>query len=220
MRLLLRVLGQHLSDVRAVATGARDDRAAGLGIGAQVAVTCRLREELLGALERQLVGGELFGDARALAVPLEVRPVAADAQHDSVCDLEGVDLARVDRAEIRDELVQTTVAVAEVEAAEPFDAMLVPGRDPVEVVLHPRGEVVVDEPAEMLLEQGDDGEREERRYERRAALEDVAAVEDRAEDRGIRRRPADAELLERPHERRLGVAGRRARLMPLWLERA
>ena len=71
----------------------------------------------------------------------------------------------------------------------------------------------------MLLEQADDGEGEEGRDERRAALEDVAAVEDRAEDRRVRGRPADAELLERPHERRFGVAGRRARLVALRLER-
>src|SRR5207253_5187716 len=54
----------------------------------------------------------------------------------------------------------------------------------------------------------------------RAPLEDVAAVEDRAEDRGVGGRPADAQLLECPHERRLGVAGRWARLVALWLEPA
>ena len=125
-RLLLRFLGQHLGDVGAVAAGAGDDRQPGLGVGAELAVAARLREQLLGALERQLVRGELLGNARPLAVPLEVRPVAADAQDDPVADLERVDLARVDRAEIRDELVQAPpVAVAEVEAAEPLDAMLV-----------------------------------------------------------------------------------------------
>src|SRR5262249_49474819 len=50
------------------------------------------------------------------------------------------------------------------------------------------------------------------------ALEDVPAVEDRADDRGVRRRAADPELLERADERRLGVARRRARLVPLRLE--
>ena len=71
----------------------------------------------------------------------------------------------------------------------------------------------------MLLEQADDREREEGRDERGAALEDVAAVEDRAEDRGVGGRAADAELLERPHERRLGVARGWARLVSLRLER-
>ena len=110
--------------------------------------------------------------------------------------------------------------VPEVEAAEPLDPLLVPGRDPVEVVLHRGGEVVVDEPAEVLLEQAHDREGEKGRHEGRAPLEDVAAIEDGAEDRGVRGRSADTELLERPHERRFGVARRRARLVALWLERS
>src|SRR5947207_11711147 len=70
----------------------------------------------------------------------------------------------------------------------------------------------------MLLEQRDDREREERRDERRSLLEDVAAVENRADDRRVRRRTADAEFLERAHERGLGVARRRVRLMSLRIE--
>src|SRR5438093_444707 len=101
---------------------------------------------------------------------------------------------------------------------QPLVAVLVAGRDAVEVVLHARREPVVDEPAEVLLEQVDDGEGEERRHERSALLEDIAAVEDRADDRGVRRRAADAELLERAHERRFGVARRRVRLVTLRLE--
>ena len=70
----------------------------------------------------------------------------------------------------------------------------------------------------MLLEQVDDRERDERRHERGALLQHVAALEDRADDRRVGRRAADAELLERPHERRLGVARRRLRLVSLGLE--
>ena len=110
------------------------------------------------------------------------------------------------------------VVLAEIEAAQPLDALLVACGDAVEIVLHARGEAVVDEPPEVLLEQRDDGEREERRNERRPLLEDVAPVEDRAEDRCVRRGAADAELLERAHERRLGVARRRVRLVSLRLE--
>ncbi len=72
----------------------------------------------------------------------------------------------------------------------------------------------------MLLEQLRDGEREERRHERRALLEDVAAVLDRPDDRRVRRRAADAAILERLHERRLREACRRARLVAFGLERA
>ena len=81
-----------------------------------------------------------------------------------------------------------------------------------------RGEVVVDEPGEVLLEQVDDREGEERRHERRAALEDVAAVEDRADDRRVGGRPADAALLERLDEARLGVARRRRGRVALRVE--
>ena len=112
------------------------------------------------------------------------------------------------------------VAVAEVEAPQPGDALLVARGDPVEVVLHPRREVVVDEPREVALEQLDDREGEERRHERAALLRHVAAVEDRAHDRRVGRRAADAALLERADERRLGVARRRRRRVALRLELA
>jgi hypothetical protein len=78
------------------------------------------------------------------------------------------------------------LAAAEIEVAEPVDPLLLPGCDSVEIVLHLRRERVVDEPAEVLLEQARDGEGEERRHERGPALEHVAAVEDRADDRGVR----------------------------------
>ena len=45
------------------------------------------------------------------------------------------------------------VAAAEVEVPKPVDPLLLAGGDPVEVVLHLGGERVVDEAAEVLLEQ-------------------------------------------------------------------
>ena len=115
---------------------------------------------------------------------------------------------------VRHELVEARVAaVAPVEARQPGNALFVARRDAVEVVLHARGELVVDEASVVLLEQLRDREGGERRHERRSLLEHVAAVEDRAHDRRVRRRPADAAVLERLHEARLGVAGGRARLV-------
>ena len=107
--------------------------------------------------------------------------------------------------------------LAEVEALEPLDAALVAVGDAVEVLLHRGGELVVDEVAEVLLEQARHGEREPRRHERLALGEDVAAVLDRADRRGIRRGAADAALLHRLDERGLGVAGGRARLVAVGL---
>ena len=70
----------------------------------------------------------------------------------------------------------------------------------------------------MTLEQVDDREREELRHERLALLPHVAAVEDRAHDRGVGRRTADPALLERLDEARLGEARRRRRRVALGLE--
>ena len=83
--------------------------------------------------------------------------------------------------------------------------------DEIERVLHVAGEVIVDELAEVLLQQPDDGERGEARDERRALLPDVAAIDDRGHDRGVGGRTADAELLKLRHKLGLGVAGRRGR---------
>ncbi len=99
-------------------------------------------------------------------------------------------------------------AVAEVEAPQPRHGLRLAARDAVEVVLHLGGEVVVDEPAEVLLQQVDHGEGQEGRHQRRALLEDVAAVEDGADDRRVRRRAADLALFQLLDQRGLGVAGR------------
>ena len=68
-------------------------------------------------------------------------------------------LSRVDLAEVVDDLAQALVLVgSEVEALQPVDAVGLSGGDVVEVVLHLRGEVVLDEVAEVLLEQANDRE--------------------------------------------------------------
>ena len=79
----------------------------------------------------------------------------------------------------------------------------------VQVVLDRGGEAVVDQPGEVRLQQPDHRERRPGRDERRALLPDVAAVLDRLHDRGVGGRAADAELLHRLDQRRLGVARRR-----------
>src|SRR3954452_2701622 len=208
--------------VRAVAARLDDDRAPRRRVDTELLLLPALREELLGALGRQLVGRHLGRQRLPLVAALEVRAVLPDP-HDDVAagELDRVDLARINLAEASlDELLQAGVAVgAEVEAAQPLVALLLAGGDLVEVVLHARGELVVDELREVLLEQVDDREREELRHERLALLPHVAAVEDRPHDRRVRRRPADAALLERLHERRLREAGGRRRRAALRLER-
>ena len=109
-------------------------------------------------------------------------------------------------------------AVALVEARQPRNPLLVARGDAVEVVLHAGGELRIHEARVVLLERLRDREGGERRHERRSLLEHVTAVEDRAHDRGVRRRPADAAVLERLHEARLGVAGGRASLVTVRAE--
>ncbi len=110
------------------------------------------------------------------------------------------------------------VVRAEVEPAQPVDPGALAVGDVVQVVLDRGGEVVVDQPGEVGLEQPDDRERRPGRHQRRALLPDVAAVLDGLHDRGVGGRAADAELLHRLHQRRLGVAGGRGGAVPVRLE--
>ena len=87
--------------------------------------------------------------------------------------------------------------------------------DLVEHVLHGGGELVGDLAREVLLQQPDHRERQPRRHQRGALLVDVAAVEDGADDRGVRRRAADLAVLELLDQGRLGVARRRLGLVAL-----
>ena len=79
-----------------------------------------------------------------------------------VKQLDRVDFSSVNSFQVdADELLEATgscyrightVLTAEVEIVEPVGALLVAGGDRVELVFHRRGEVVVDETAEMLLQ--------------------------------------------------------------------
>ena len=111
--------------------------------------------------------------------------------------------------EVADQLLEALLAVgAEVEPAQPGHPGRLAAGDLVEPLLHPRGEVVVDQVGEVPLQQGHHGEGEERGHQRGALLEHVAAVEDRAEDRGVRGRPPDLPVLQLLDQAGLGVAGR------------
>ena len=101
------------------------------------------------------------------------------------------------------------------EALEVGARLLVAAGDLVELGLHAGRELRVHEPLEVLLEQVRRRERRERRHELVADARDVAAEDDRVEDRGVGRRAADALGLELLHERGVGVARRRARVVRL-----
>ena len=182
-----------------------------------------------------LVGGQVLGQvgplqAGRLAVlagarsPLQVRPVAADPhQHLAALGVgqqrQRVDLARVDVLQpVADQLLQPAGAAdralgadvaAEVERGQPVGPADPAVGDAVELVLHRGGEVVVDQPGEVLFQQADHRERDPGRDQRLPLLPHVPAVDDRADDRGVGGGPADAQVLQRADQRRLGVPGRR-----------
>ena len=111
--------------------------------------------------------------------------------------------------EVADELLEALLAVgAEVEPAQPGHPGRLTAGDLVEALLHPRGEVVVDQAGEVPLQQGHHGEGQERGDQRGALLEHIAPVEDRAEDRGVRGRPPDLPVFQLLDQARLGVARR------------
>ena len=219
-RTLRRVVRQHLGHVRAEPAGLRDDIVTAVGIGAQLPVAAGLGQQLLGALDGQLVRRGALRDVRPLLAALQVRPVPADPHGDvAVAQPEAVDRPRVDVVDVTDELLEALVAVlSEVEPLEPRHPPRVAAGYRVQRVFHAGGEVVVDQVAEVLLQQRDHREREERRHQRGALLEHVPAVEDRADDRRVRRRTADLPVFHLLDQRRLGVAGRRAGGVPLGLD--
>src|ERR671925_57627 len=83
--------------------------------------------------------------------------------------------------------------------------------DLVELLLHLGREVHVDDLGEVLDELVGDDLGDVLGVETAILQPDVSTVLDRRDDRRVRRRAPDAELLERLHERRLGVSGRRLR---------
>src|SRR5699024_10376527 len=122
-------------DVGAVTAVLGDDLVPGLRIGAQhAAVVLGALEQLLGLLDRQLVGRDLVGDARAARVRtldrgavlvardlLDAGAVAAHPQGDALADLDAVDRAGIDLTEVVDhrlEADRTVGAVGEVEVLQ------------------------------------------------------------------------------------------------------
>ncbi len=200
--------------VRAETAGLEFHDQAGLRVGAELTVALGRLEQLDGLDRGQLVGGQVVGDRRPVLAALEVGAVAADAGDDGDTvgvgpDRDRVDGASVDLAQaVLDQLLEARpIGKPEVEVAQVGDRFLVAAGDEVEIVFHAGGEGVVDQVGEVLLEQGHHGERLEARHQGRALLPHVFAGLDRAHDRGIGRRAADAELFELLDQRRLGVAG-------------
>src|SRR6185436_5294482 len=97
------------------------------------------------------------------------------------------------------------------------DPLALTTRDLVQVLLHLRGEVGLDEVPEVVAQQLRDRERREAGHERLSLTEHVAATHDGRNRRRERRWPADAETFQLLDERRFGEPRRRRRLVPLRL---
>ena len=106
-------------------------------------------------------------------------------------------------------LLVDAVAQRPVEGAQQRDPGALAAGDLVELLLHPCGELDIDVVAEVLDEQVGDDLGHQLGVEPSLLDADVAAIDDRRDRGRVRRRPADAVLLERLDERRLGEARRR-----------
>ena len=96
-----------------------------------------------------------------------------------------------------------------VELVEHLDHVFLGRGDVVELVLHVRGELQVEDLGELLDQEVGHDHAQVGREEPPLLLLDVAAVLDRLDDRGVGAGPADVLLLEGLDQRGLAVAGRR-----------
>ena len=231
------VVAHQLGHVRAVAPLLGHHHAPVRRVLAQLTARLRGGEELLRQLQRDAVRGGRFRQVGALVLrlavfghahlALDIRPVAADTHVDVAAlgvleEFERVDLACVDAFQVGlDDVLEPAAArhglghvlvrvgVAEVEAGEPLGAVLVAVRDLIQLVFHGRGEVVVHQRVEVILQKSNDGERNPAGHQRVAAGDHVAAVLDRLDDAGIRRRAANAQVFHLLDQAGLVVARRR-----------
>ncbi len=204
---------------------------------AKHAVSARRRQQLQRLGHRELVRGEVLRDARLVAIlavaALHVRPKPADPDDDGLAARVGPDADRVNATSVDlteplgdhplqpalgTDAICVSPGAAEVEPGEPRHRVLLAAGDVVEVVLHGRGEAVVDQPGEVLLQQSDHREGDPGRDEGAALLPHVPAVLDGRDDRGVRRRAAHPLLLERLDQAGLGVPGGWRRGVVLRLE--
>ena len=106
-------------------------------------------------------------------------------------------------------LLRHAIAERRVERLQERDPGALAARDLVELLLHPGGEGEVHVVAEMLDQQVGHDPGDRLRVQTTLLDPDVAAIDDRRDRRRVGRRPADAVLLERLDQRRLGEARRR-----------
>ena len=182
-------------------------------------VALRQCQQFQGHLDGELVGGEVVGNAGGVVAALDVWAVLSGLDHDQVAvgvvaDRKRVDLRGVDLVEVLfDEPLETRQIlglVAEVEVLQPILLLELVAGDRVEVFLDARGERVVDQSVEVLLQQPDDSERSPRGHEGLTLLPHISAVLHRLDDRCPGRWPADAEFFEPLDQRCFGVSsGRR-----------
>ena len=188
-------------------------------------------DQIAGHGHRQLIRRDGVRQRRALRVAFgvqmlhvfQIRAVTADAHVQAVADVDGVDGARVDLAELRDLLLQAFVrlvgvaggalAGTEVEVGEPVAAGFLAVGDAVKAVFHLGGELVVDQLGEVRLEQLGHGEGEPAGDQRTATLVYVTAIHDCGDNARVSGRATDLLGFQRLDQRGLGVAGRRLGFM-------
>ena len=230
LKLFLRHLRNNLSHVRTVTAVLSHNHVASLRVAAQLAVTLNSGiHEFLSLLRRQLIRSQVLRNIRTQRLLarlrilreclLKIRAKLTHAQGDVIRDLDRVDRAGIDLAQVINDVLQTLGSIiTEIERRQPVLIFELASGDLIQVVLKTSREIVIHVLAEVLLEQADHRERGPRRNQRATTLGDITAVHDRRNRRSVRRRAADLTLLKLSNNRGFRVAGRRRRLVTLCLD--
>ncbi len=217
-RLSVLLAGLAELHVRAVPAGEQEHGLTGLRIGAERLGTAGLplqqRDRLLvGQVRRGHPLGDGGGEGLAVAVHLHERTVAADPDPwPQVLQLDGGGRSRIDPLLALFESPLQPV-LARIEIGQVGAPVHLSGGDPVQRVFHGRREPGVHQIREVLLQEAGDGEGDEGRNQLLALALGVAALLDGGDDGRVGAGAADPLGLERLHERGLGVARRRLRLV-------
>ena len=204
-------------EIGAVLAEQQVDRFAGLGIHPNgFGAIGLLLEDQLGPIRIEVGRGDLHrqgGLEQLLAaivghpLLLQIGPETADPHHaGQALQFHGAGDTGVDVALALQHLGFEPL-LALVEALQVGQPLHLAGGDLIEAALHPGCEAGIDQIRKMFLQQGGHREGGEAGGEGIVLKRGVTAVHDRADDRGVGGRAADALLLKHLHQGRLAIAG-------------
>ena len=198
------LFGEDLGHIWAEASRLHLHQPARLGGNAKFTIAAGV-QQLAYPQRSQLIGGDVVGEAHPPFALLQEGSVLAHPHHHvGVGNGESGVVAGVDLAKPGHQRMQpgklALVTFAEVEAAQHGGALLFTIGDEVKHFLHARGEIEIDEIAEMVLKQPDHREAQPRGHQSGAPLERIPAIDQGAGDVGEGGRTTDPALFEVLHK--------------------